>query len=165
MRNPVQGGLNIGTYNFHKDLKESKVVEKEVEIGLENHHGTVTLISGNSDYRFDLAVQFPKKGFEYSTLEIKNDLKSGQTGNVAIEFESRNKPSGIANTKADYYIHRLYNKDGTFEHHMISVNRIKRLIREEAYTKIVIGGDRGSRTKMYLFKKEFYISQCGKLKF
>lgn len=37
------------------------------------------------------------------TLEIKSDYIVQQSGNVAIEYECRGKPSGISTTKAAYW--------------------------------------------------------------
>lgn len=36
-------------------------------------------------------------------LEVKKDDWTVRSGNIAIEFESRGKPSGILTTKADFY--------------------------------------------------------------
>ena len=36
--------------------------------------------------------------FKDSKIEVKRDFWTGKTGNIAVEFESRNKPSGIAKT-------------------------------------------------------------------
>jgi hypothetical protein len=38
-------------------------------------------------------------------LEVKKDDWTTRSGNVAIEFESRGKPSGIEVTKADFWCH------------------------------------------------------------
>lgn len=36
-------------------------------------------------------------------VEIKNDFHIDRTGNIAIEYECRGKPSGISVTEADWY--------------------------------------------------------------
>ena len=43
-------------------------------------------------------------------VEVKNDLMSGKTGNIAIEYRNSRKdsPSGIEATKADYWVHIVY---------------------------------------------------------
>ena len=47
-----------------------------------------------SDFKYDLKIGVAK---ELELLEIF------ETNNIFIEYESRNKPSGISKTKADYY--------------------------------------------------------------
>lgn len=92
----------MGHYNFKKDLKDSeesvkKVIEFLQTVGC-------TDISENHDGRFD--IQYTNKSGIIRTAEVKNDLMYNDTGNVAIEFQSRNKPSGISTSKADvwYYV-------------------------------------------------------------
>lgn len=63
----------------------------------------------NNDFRYDLEVG--KEGerivdslFKDKLIEVKRDSWVGRSGNIAIEYESRGKPSGIATTQADYWI-------------------------------------------------------------
>mgnify|MGYP003636664967 FL=1 len=59
---------------------------------------------------FDYDLVIGQKGeklvdhiFKNATVEVKRDFWTGTTGNIAVEFESRGKPSGISKTKSDYY--------------------------------------------------------------
>jgi len=66
---------------------------------------------------FDDTVSFPQRVeiceliseqklseiLHHKRIEVKTDLLTLKTGNVFIEYSSRNKPSGIATTQADYY--------------------------------------------------------------
>jgi hypothetical protein len=69
----------------------------------------------NNDKRFDLDLQygqvFEKKVadmLQNSKIEVKTERDMWKsTGNIAIEFESRGRPSGIATTEADYWFHNL----------------------------------------------------------
>lgn len=46
------------------------------------------------------------------TFELKTErLMWHDTGNVVIEYESHDEPSGIAATKADYWVHELRTRD------------------------------------------------------
>lgn len=63
----------------------------------------------NNNFEYDL--EFGQEGediiadmFENKKIEVKRDNWVGRTGNVAIEYKSRGKPSGIATTQADYWI-------------------------------------------------------------
>lgn len=63
------------------------------------------------NYNFEYDLKFGQEGegiiadlFENKKIEVKRDNWVGRTGNIAIEYESRGKPSGIATTQADYWI-------------------------------------------------------------
>ena len=63
----------------------------------------------NNDFRYDLEIG--KEGerivdslFKDKLVEVKRDSWVSRSGNIAIEYESRGKPSGIATTQADYWI-------------------------------------------------------------
>lgn len=63
----------------------------------------------NNNFEYDL--EFGQEGegiiadmFENKKIEVKRDNWVGRTGNIAIEYKSRGKPSGIATTQADYWI-------------------------------------------------------------
>ena len=63
------------------------------------------------NYTFEYDLEFGQEGegiiadmFENKKIEVKRDNWVGRTGNIAIEYKSRGKPSGIATTQADYWI-------------------------------------------------------------
>tara|TARA_R110000803_G_scaffold153992_2_gene218809 strand:+ start:256 stop:612 length:357 start_codon:yes stop_codon:yes gene_type:complete len=62
----------------------------------------------NNDFRYDLKVGQVAESIlanllQTKTIEVKRDLRALDTGNVFVEYESRNKASGIAKSEADYY--------------------------------------------------------------
>lgn len=62
----------------------------------------------NNDFKYDLKVGQSKENklgeiLESKTIEVKYDLKAPYTKNVYVEYSSRNKPSGISTSTADYY--------------------------------------------------------------
>jgi hypothetical protein len=66
-------------------------------------------VNFNNDFRYDLEIG--KEGerivdslFKDKLVEVKRDSWVSKSGNIAIEYESRGKPSGIATTEADYWI-------------------------------------------------------------
>lgn len=130
-------------YNFRKDLKVGQQTEKEALEHLAKHL-TYDEAEFNNDKKYDIRVVM---GEQVRTYEVKTDLMCGYTGNFALEYECRGKPSGIVTTEADYWIYKL--DDGFY---LISVTRLKELIDEAKYFRMVSGGDRGSNTKMFLFK-------------
>lgn len=80
-------------------------------------------------------------------IEVKADRLAYKTGNICIEFECNNKPSGIETTKADIYMYYIINGNN----YCIPVNIIKDYINDNKYIRIVKGGDR-YMSNMYLFK-------------
>jgi hypothetical protein len=130
-------------YNFRKDLEVGKQTEKEALEHLSKHLN-YDGAEFNDDNKYDIKLTI---GDKFRTYEIKTDLMCGYTGNFALEYECRGKPSGIVTTEADYWIYKL--DDGFYQ---ISVERLKYLIDEAKYFRMVSGGDKGSHTKMFLFK-------------
>jgi hypothetical protein len=53
----------------------------------------------NDDYKYDILFKSLNLSFE-----VKNDNLMNKTGNIAIEYNYNDKPSGILTTLADYYI-------------------------------------------------------------
>lgn len=96
----------------------------------------------NNDFKFDLQV-----GQTYENqlaellqkkIEVKRDFRAIETGNIFVEYESRNKPSGLATSEAYYWVYWLSEK------HFITIekNELKILCRKYLGTKRdVLGGD------------------------
>ena len=72
-----------------------------------------------------------------------------RTGNIAIEFESYGKPSGINSTESDYWFHNLCIGSDTFCTLVFDTKSLKRIINNLDYKKVVNGGDHNA-SKMYL---------------
>ena len=97
-----------------------------------------------NDFRMDLRLG-QETEHQYSEIfngrdiEIKDDSKhSAKTGNVFIEYESRNKPSGIATTQADYWAI----KTSEYSFVTIKTNKLKEIARKYIGTnRDVLGGD------------------------
>lgn len=96
----------------------------------------------NSDFKFDLRVGQLKEFelgniFSNKKIEIKHDLLALKTGNVFVEYFSRNKPSGISTSESDFYCFAF---GDTF--HIISLESLKKKCREYINTsRDVLGGD------------------------
>lgn len=96
----------------------------------------------NNDFSHDLEVgQIGEKAlgeiFENKTIEVKTDLQAQKTGNVFVEYESRNKPSGITTTKADYWCFIISSKQVI----IIETDYLKILARTYWTTQRILGGD------------------------
>ena len=75
------------------------------------------------------------------------------TGNIAIEFESYGKPSGINVTESDYWFHNLDIGDETFATVVFNTQSLKRIIDKLDYKRTVSGGD-NMASRMYLLNLE-----------
>jgi len=88
-----------------------------------------------NDFRYDLKVgqigeQLLNEILTLKTIEVKRDSWIYKSGNIAIEYESRNKPSGIAKSEADYWAIIF---SGDYKDEIILIikeNRLKEICRE-----------------------------------
>jgi len=85
-------------------------------------------------------------------IEVKSERDKWQkTGNIAIEYQSYGKPSGIEATEADYWFHNLCIGKDVFCTLVFSVENLKKLINGLDYKRSVSGGDHNA-SRMYLLK-------------
>jgi len=83
-------------------------------------------------------------------IEVKSERDLWQrTGNIAIEYESYGKPSGIDATESDYWFHNLCVGDDTFCTLVFNTDSLKKIIKNLDYKRSVSGGDNNA-SKMYL---------------
>ena len=88
-----------------------------------------------NDFKYDLKVgqigeQLLDEILTLKTIEVKRDSWIYKSGNIAIEYESRNKPSGIAKSQADYWAIIF---SGDYKDEIILIikeNRLKEICRE-----------------------------------
>jgi hypothetical protein len=98
-------------------------------------------VQQNRDSKFDLQLSqalinerrlgeiFQAKRIEKVELKSESWLWE-RTGNIAIEYQQNGKPSGIAVTEADYWVHELKRDGETLVYLMFPVERLKALARE-----------------------------------
>ena len=145
----------MGNYDFKKDLAISDAENPEVIEKIKKLFVGITDILTHKIKEYDISGTYKNKN---STFEVKNDKMSSITGNVGIEFHSWGKPSGIATTTAKYWIQKVCG-----EYYIIRTEKLRNMIVNREYFRIVTGGDSGSYTQMYLFRKEKFISNCKKM--
>jgi hypothetical protein len=145
----------MGNYNFRADLPIAKNTEAKVAALLEQMG--FALLDSNDTNAYDLRVEF--EGEELK-VEVKEDFKCTETGNVAVESHCRGKPSGISVTKADVYAYVIHHTDGvmlTLTH----VDDIRNAIANNNYRgRVDDSGDQGSNTVNYLFRVEKFIDMA-----
>nr|AIW56756.1 hypothetical protein [uncultured virus] len=107
--------------------------------------------------KFDLDLEYGKVReqavadmLQGKKIEVKSERDVWQnTGNIAIEYESYGKPSGIAATEADYWFHNLCIGDDIFATLVFDTDSLRRIIDNLDYKRSVSGGDHNA-SKMYL---------------
>lgn len=78
---------------FNDDLTIGKQGEKMVMSALKQRGHMVVDVSDNTEYRKkDIDIIISKNG-QSATIEVKNDLRSNQTGNVYVELTNSNNIS------------------------------------------------------------------------
>lgn len=141
-----------GKYNFQEDIETGEQGESFIKNFLISK-GFI-FISDNKDNKYDLLMSYKGNQLKY---EIKTDVllsEKRDTGNLVVEFESRNKPSGISVTQANYYVYYIPKLKEIWN---IKIDNLKLLIENNNFKK-VSGGDVGSNTKMYLINREKFKS-------
>lgn len=72
-------------------------------------------------------------------VEVKSDSMAHSTGNVFIEVFSRDKPSGISTTTADFWIYRIEKLSSAI---IIPIDRLKYLVKKHHQINgFKLGGD------------------------
>ena len=83
-------------------------------------------------------------------IEVKSERDMWQkTGNIAIEYASYGKPSGIDATESDYWFHNLCIGKETFCTIVFDTTSLRRIIANLDKKKSVSGGDHNA-SRMYL---------------
>ena len=107
--------------------------------------------------KFDLDLEYGKvreqavaSMLQDKKIEVKSERDVWQnTGNIAIEYESYGKPSGIAATEADYWFNNLCIGDDIFATLVFDTDSLRRIIDNLDYKRAVSGGDHNA-SKMNL---------------
>ena len=107
--------------------------------------------------KFDIDLQYGKvreqriaEMLQDKKIEVKSERDVWQkTGNIAIEYQSYGKPSGIEATESDFWFHNLCIGEDTYCTLVFETNNLKKIIDNLDYKRSVSGGDNYA-SKMYL---------------
>jgi len=128
----------MSNYSFHKDLARAQNTEDFVAKLLQKHFGKsfIKLEWGGASKYFDyeLVTTFLKV-----RLELKEDFYCKKSDNLAIEFMSRGKDSGIATTKSKFWLIMAHTEQGRILY-SIRATKLRELISEKKYVRIAGGG-------------------------
>lgn len=101
---------------------------------------------GKVNKNFDIDMEYGRRGentlldiLETKRIEVKTDRIAQVTGNIAVEYRFRGRPSGISTTEADYWAFLLYDMTTII---MVPTEKLKAIARDR-YKKdeITLGGD------------------------
>lgn len=129
--------------DFKRDLERGKYHETYILNKIQKKYKQAYIVDG---YYKEYDIYIPELDFG---IEVKFDERSSQTGNIIIETESNDKPSGISTTKAKYWV--IY--DGG-EYNWILTDNIKKCIEIHncKERKFICRGDTKTK-KAYLIKR------------
>lgn len=146
---------------FDKDLGKGIKSEDGMVGMLKPEYPSIRRYEGfNKDY--DL---FDDEG---NTWEVKSDIGSKVTENIAIEYQYKGEKSGIARTKAKYWIH-IFKRKGKWVYVICEVEILKKFLIELAGIESITNGGKFRRatggdnkdSKVYLVDKEYFIQSIG----
>lgn len=141
----------MGQYNFNLDIKEGQEGEKYIINFLESKK--LIYLNSNNDNKYDIKMLKNNKEITY---EIKTDTWCNQnrdSGNIFVEFECRNKPSGIQVTEAQWFVTHFRDLGHIW---FIKTSVMKELIKTENFKIKKQSGDAGSNTCGYLVPRNQY---------
>jgi hypothetical protein len=133
--------------NFFKDLKLGNRYENELASYLTPFYKNINVIKEKCNF-YDI-ICYTENDIEES-YEVKSDRLSIKTGNLAIEYKSRNKNSGILTTKANFYAYYIIKNETEYDLYIIPTEEIRNKINSKEYKRTIKGGDNWS-SEMYLF--------------
>ena len=160
------GAFYIISNNFYTSLKRGiemeKIALKRFMTWCEDNNKYCEIVKmHNNDNKYDSAIIFEDK---ILLVEVKADFMFTRTNNIAIEFHSRGKPSGISTTRAHLYMIMLEKKveDVKIQYLLVvPVEKLKESIERKEYFKIhTNSGDSGSSTQIYLYKFDDMLKLC-----
>jgi hypothetical protein len=143
--------MRTPNYDFDLDLPIAKKTEKQVAQFLVDNAG-MTFLGECDNNAYDLQMQ--SNDGRIVTIEVKEDFTCQRTGNVGVEYECRGKPSGISVSKADLYLYKVHQPNLRKGLYVISTKKLKKMIDDGLYHRVVNGGDPGSNSMNYLFTLE-----------
>ena len=154
----------MGTYSFRKDLEKSKasVVEAAKRLEEAEFLDGLFFVKEVRDNSADLIIHNPWTE-ETKLVEVKEDFYCKKSGNVALEVECRGKPSGLAASLADYWMYKIHQPDSTVFWGLVPIQDLFRAIRDKVFLREVVGGDKGSSTRMYLFSLDDFKALCNEV--
>jgi hypothetical protein len=134
---------------FKESLSSGKQSENIVLKMVQNKYPKAYIKEG---YHKEYDIMIPEIN---KTIEVKKDFKSQYTGNVVIEMEMNNRPSGLQTTTADWWVFHLDETEIVW----ITLERLKEMVELEGYklVEFIGDGDEISKQAYLVPKKDLYM--------
>jgi len=137
--------MRKSNYNFKKDIVLGHKGEDKVLTTIQKVYPLSKRVEGYNPF-YDIEIPEINK-----TLEVKNDLRAVDTGNLAIEcFKKNGDPSGIMISQADFWVICVGEKML-----LMGKDRLKEYVQNSNF-RTVWGGDRNATQMMLVPLKEIY---------
>jgi hypothetical protein len=119
----------------------------------------------NKNNKFDVDLQYGQEGEKWlvwlgtdqAKVEVKTERDTwAETGNAVFEYQSRGKPSGVAVTEADYWLHIFKENEQAVMCFMFRVIELKEFLRlvfknpSKYNARICNGGDNNTSSVILL---------------
>ena len=124
----------------------------------------ILMIKTKANKKFDIDLKYGQiredhisTMFKDKKIEVKTERDWWyKTGNIALEYECNNKPSGINATQSDYWIQILAKGDDNHCMLVFEVSKLKEIVNKykEKYTRMV--GDRNASKCVILPIKKLF---------
>ena len=126
--------------NFEDDLEDGQMGERAVRHFVETQWNKKFITYGDTS-AFDIMFQNNRQNpvfFEVKTDMFEKDWNKGGTGNMAIEYKCRGKPSGIRTTLAGWFAYYFPN---IRKNHLwiIRMDKLKKLIKDNKFSTVDAG--------------------------
>lgn len=140
--------MNRDHNHFGKNLEFAQEGEAEVASLLAAKFKDFKLKDFNDDKDCDIIADVDGREVK---IEVKEDVRTADTGNVVIECKSRGAPSGIMTTKADFWVFRVHLEDG-IKNILFRVKDLKQAIRARKFFSKRQMAHTDSNNVLYFFK-------------
>ncbi len=140
--------------DFYENLEFAQNGEACVASLLCGRFKDFKLVGYNDDNKYDIVASV---GDKMVNIEVKEDVRIKDTGNVVIESESWGKPSGIMTTQSDFWIFRWHLGD-SIQHWLYRTSNIKEAITDVAYYNRRKMTHTDSKNRLYFFKLDKFLT-------
>jgi hypothetical protein len=130
-------------YNFTKDLKEGEAVEQEVLDRVRRFVPANFLYAPvKAGKSYDLLFVNPFRG-QRLCLEVKFDVMSRKTHNIAVEFQCSGQWSGIATTQAHIWVFKYF--AGDWRYRAVYTQKLRDEWHSKVWPSMYAGDDKRAR--------------------
>jgi len=142
--------------NFRENLEFGQQGEIEVAKRLMKVFKGLEIKDFNNDKACDIVCEWNGKPM---LVEVKEDERCKDTGNVVVEYKSWGKPSGIATSTSDIWVFKLHRDDG-IHYLMFGIKTLRKIIEDRLYWNNRQMMHTDSNNWLYFFKYNTLLDKC-----